>query len=215
MAAVLMASAALPHSPLASLRSVPIYDQSAKQMADLYEATTFEQVHAGVLDLLPPRGASILDVGSGSGRDAAALAASGYRVTAVEPSRGLREEAQRRHRDAAVEWLDDALPGLHALETRRFAFILVSAVWMHLVPHDRPIAMRRLVQLLEPGGCVVISIRQGAPDPTRAIVGVTASEVLSNAVADKLRLVRELEVADVLGRADVTWSTLALEKPLP
>ena len=210
-----MASAALPHRPPASLRSVPIYDEAAKQMADLYEAATFEQVHADVLDLLPPPGSSILDVGSGSGRDATALAARGYHVTAVEPSRGLREEAQLRHRDAAVEWLDDALPGLHALETRRFAFILVSAVWMHLVPHDRPIAMHRLSQLLEPGGSLVISIRQGAADPARAIVGVTASEVLSNAVADKMRLVRALEVADALGRADVTWSTLALEKPQP
>lgn len=209
-----MASAALPHSLPASLQSVPIYDESAKQMADLYEATTFEQVHAGILDLLPPSGASVLDVGAGSGRDAAALAARGYRVTAVEPSRGLRDEAQHRHSDAAVEWFDDALPDLRMLEGRQFAFILLSAVWMHLVPHDRLIAMRRLAELLEPGGRLAISIRRGAADPSRAIVGVTTAEVASAAAACKLHLVRELEVADALGRADVAWSTLALEKPL-
>jgi protein-L-isoaspartate O-methyltransferase len=207
-----MASAALPHAPAASRQSVPIYDESAKQIADQYESTTFEQVHAGTLDLLPRAGASVLDVGAGSGRDAAALAARGYRVTAVEPSRGLRREAHRRHSDVAIEWLDDALPDLGTLGRRRFAFILVSAVWMHLVPHDRPIAMRRLSRLLESDGRLSISIRLGAADPLRAIAGVTVSEVETNAAESDLHLVRRLDAADALGRSEVAWSTLVLEK---
>jgi 2-polyprenyl-3-methyl-5-hydroxy-6-metoxy-1,4-benzoquinol methylase len=212
MVAVLMASAALPHALATSRQSVPIYDESARQIADQYESTTFEQVHAGTLDLLPRAGASVLDVGAGSGRDAAALAARGYRVTAVEPSLGLREEALRRHSDVAVEWLDDALPDLGTLGQRRFAFILVSAVWMHLVPHDRPIAMRRLSQMLEPDGRLVLSIRRGAADPLRAIVGVTVAEVEANAAGSGLRLARRLDATDALGRSDVAWSTLVLEK---
>ncbi|WP_352787678.1 class I SAM-dependent methyltransferase [Mesorhizobium sp. M0228] len=199
----------------ASQRSVPVYDESARRIADLYESTTFEVVHAGSLDLLPPAEAAVLDVGAGSGRDASALATRGYCVTAVEPSRGLREEAQVRHRGANIEWLDDALPTLRTLDERQFALILVSAVWMHLVPRDRPKAMRRLGQLLEPGGRLVVSIRQGPADPSRSIVTVTSRAVEASAIRAGLRVIRRFEAPDALERADIAWSTLVLEKPAP
>ncbi len=208
-----MASAALPQPLPASLQSVPIYDESAEQIADLYETTTFEQVHAGSLDLLPLAGASVLDVGAGSGRDAAALAVRGYRVTAVEPSQGLRREARRRHSDITVEWLDDALPGLRTLGDRRFAFILVSAVWMHLLPRDRPAAMRRLAQLLVPGGRLAISIRLGPVDPSRSIFSVTTPEVEAAAARSGLGVIRRLDAVDALGRPDVAWASLVMERP--
>ncbi|WP_352766164.1 class I SAM-dependent methyltransferase [Mesorhizobium sp. M0146] len=197
----------------ASQRSVPVYDESARRIADLYESTTFEVVHAGSLDLLPPAEAAVLDVGAGSGRDASALATRGYCVTAVEPSRGLREEAQVRHRGANIEWLDDALPTLRSLDERQFALILVSAVWMHLAPRDRPKAMRRLGQLLEPGGRLVVSIRQGPADPSRSIVTVTSRAVEASAIRAGLRVIRRLEAPDALERANIAWSTLVLEKP--
>lgn len=208
-----MVSAVLRRPLPASLQSVPVYDETARQIAELYESTTFEQVHAGTLDMLPMPGSSVLDIGAGSGRDAAALAARGYRVTAVEPSRGLREEAQHRHGGAAIEWLDDALPDLGTLGDRRFAYILVSAVWMHLAPNDRPTAMRRLAQLLEPHGRLVISIRLGPIDPSRAILMVTTPEVEATAIQSDLRVVRRLDAMDALGRADVAWATLVLERP--
>lgn len=48
-----------------------------------------------------------LDVGAGSGRDAAWLASLGYEVVAAEPAAGMRIEAQRRHPDPRIRWLDD------------------------------------------------------------------------------------------------------------
>ncbi len=197
----------------ASRSSLAIYDDSAKQIAALYEMTTFEQVHAGTLDLFPPVGASVLDIGAGSGRDAAALAKRGYCVTAVEPSRGLREEARDRHGNVTIEWIDDALPDLRSLGTRQFSFVLMSAVWMHIAPHDRSTAMRRLAQLVEPHGHLSISLRQGPADTSRAIAAVAASDVEAVAASSGLRLVRRIETADTLGRAELTWSTLILEKP--
>lgn len=196
-----------------SRRSVQHYDESARQIADLYESTTFERVHEGSLDLLPASGSAVLDVGAGSGRDAAALATRGYCVTAVEPSRGLREEAHRRHGDEQIKWCDDALPHLRTLGDQRFAFILVSAVWMHLIPRDRSTAMHRLAQLLAPSGRLVISVREGLVDPARAITAVTTQEVEETATRSGLLMVRRIDAADTLSRADVSWSTLVFEKP--
>jgi 2-polyprenyl-3-methyl-5-hydroxy-6-metoxy-1,4-benzoquinol methylase len=196
----------------ASRRSVLVYNRSAERIADLYESTTFDAVHAGILDLLPAAGAQVLDVGAGSGRDAASLAARGYRVTAVEPSHGLRQQAILRHPTAKVEWLDDALPDLRTLANRRFAMILVSAVWMHLALRDRLAAMRRLEELLEQRGRLIISLRRGPADPVRSIAKITPADVQADAGRVGLRLVRRTEAPDALGRREVAWSTLVLEK---
>lgn len=62
-----------------------------------YESLTFEDVHASLLDLLPAPGATILDIGAGSGRDAAWFAARGDDVFAVEPSEAMRAHARALH----------------------------------------------------------------------------------------------------------------------
>lgn len=196
-----------------SQRSVSVYDGSAERMADLYESSSFDKVHVDVLDLLPEAGTAVLDVGAGSGRDAAALADRGYVVTAVEPSAGLRREAMVRHSTSNVQWLDDALPNLSRLPEGQFAFILVSAVWMHLAPRDRTPATRRLAQLLAPGGYLAISIRLGPSDPARSIRQVDTQALEADAREVGLMSVRSLESGDALGRATVRWRTVVFRAP--
>ena len=198
-----------------SQRSVSVYDGSAERMADLYESTSFDQVHSDLLDLLPRPGAPVLDVGAGSGRDAAALADRGYVVAAVEPSAGLRREAVTRHPASNVQWIDDALPKLSRLAERRFAFILVSAIWMHLAPRDRAPATRRLAELLAPGGHLVISIRIGPADPARSIRQVNLLALEADAREAALTPIRNVESGDALGRATVRWRTLVFRAPDP
>jgi protein-L-isoaspartate O-methyltransferase len=95
-----------------------------------------KNVHRSVLDVIPAGPAHVLDVGAGSGRDAAALARRGHHVTAVEPSAGFRAEAALRHAGLSIEWIDDGLPGLASLGSRSYDLVLLSAVWMH-VPANR------------------------------------------------------------------------------
>ena len=52
---------------------------------------------ARLADALCPRGARILDVGSGMGRVAAALQERGHLVVATEPDAGLRDQSQRTY----------------------------------------------------------------------------------------------------------------------
>ena len=59
----------------------------------------------------------MLDVGAGTGRDAAWLARLGHEVVAVEPSAAMRAEAERRHPAARIRWIDDRLPGLAPTST--------------------------------------------------------------------------------------------------
>ena len=73
------------------------YDQNISIVSPRYESVTAETVHRWLVDLLPNAPALILDIGAGTGRDAAWLASRGLEVIAVEPSGAMRAEAQRLH----------------------------------------------------------------------------------------------------------------------
>jgi SAM-dependent methyltransferase len=121
-------------------------------------------LHQALVPHLPSAPAAVLDMGVGSGRDAAWLAGQGHSVIAVEPSATMRgrpaaSPAAGHHLDA------DSLPGLEAVFRLGAAFdvILLSAVWMHVPPADRPRAFRKLLTLLKPGGTLALSLRLGPP----------------------------------------------------
>ena len=191
------------------------YEQNAAQLVTQYESLAFEDVHAALLDLLPESGATVLDVGAGSGRDAAWFAARGYDVVAVEPSDAMRAQARALHPSPRIHWLADSLPEL--AQVRRlgltFDFILLSAVWMHVPPASRARALRKLATLLSPSGRMAISLRLGEPDTARAMHAVTLHELSSLSRQFGLRLIRATDSADQLGRAGVAWCTAVLGLP--
>lgn len=191
------------------------YEQNAEQLVGQYESLRFEDVHPVLLDSLPASGATILDVGAGSGRDAAWLAAKGYDVVAVEPSEAMRTLARQRHSSARIHWVADSLPDLAQLRRLGLTFdlILLSAVWMHVPPAARQRALRKLATLLSPNGRIAISLRLGPPDPDRAMYEVTLSELSAIAQQFGLRLVRTHESPDKLGRTEISWTTVVLGLP--
>ena len=151
--------------------AVEWYDDHADEVVSRYESLAPEKLNEWLRGFLPDRGGLILDVGAGSGRDAAWLGSIGYEVIAVEPSEKMRKRGQELHGAAAITWLDDRLPGLEQVHGRgvSFDFILANAVWMHLPPAARPRAFRKLITLLKPGGRLAISFRQLGPDDARSI----------------------------------------------
>src|SRR4051812_2339242 len=82
------------------------YSQDASALAVQYESITFEQAHQASLHLFPARPSRVLDIGAGTGRDAAALARLGHRVVAVEPTAELRAHGERIHRESPIRWID-------------------------------------------------------------------------------------------------------------
>ena len=150
-------------------KAVTWYDDNAEMIAARYEEVAVEAVHGWLVDLLPPCPAMVLDVGAGSGRDAAWFAAKGYEVVAVEPSTSMRSVAAHFHPEASVQWIDDRLPKLEVIGLSGLSFevILLSAVWMHIPARKRPRAFRKLVALLKPGGILAMTLRHGPADQER------------------------------------------------
>lgn len=73
------------------------YADKAENLVQQYEALAFSELFEPVESELLEASGPVLDVGSGSGRDAAEFAKRGYAVTAVEPVAELRERAREIH----------------------------------------------------------------------------------------------------------------------
>ncbi|MCG6493743.1 bifunctional 2-polyprenyl-6-hydroxyphenol methylase/3-demethylubiquinol 3-O-methyltransferase UbiG [Kitasatospora sp. A2-31] len=191
------------------------YGEQAEELVRQYEGVTFEEVHREVLHLFPERPSAVLDLGAGTGRDAAALAARGHRVVAAEPTAELRRAGQRLHRDTGIRWVDDALPEAPGLRAsgERFDLILLSAVWMHLADHERPSAMATLARLIAPGGRVLLSLRHGPVPPGRRMFEITPEETVELARARGLDLLHVTERTDLHDRPGVSWHLLGFESP--
>ena len=90
------------------LESVRWYQENAKQAAKQYEAVAAEDIHGWLKRFLPEDPGRILDIGAGSGRDAAWFSALCHQVVAVEPSLEMRKEGKRRHSDTGIQWRNDS-----------------------------------------------------------------------------------------------------------
>lgn len=197
------------------MASIPYYEEHALRLVQQYESLPFQEVHAGLLDLLPPAGGAVLDVGAGSGRDAAWFTLNGYDVVAVEPTHEMLAEARKLHPSNRIHWVSDSLPDLP--HVRRlgltFDFILLSAVWTHIPPADRQRSLRKLATLLAPKGRIAISLRMGTPDAERPMYEVSLPELTSLAQQFGLRIVHTSESNDRLGRREVSWRNVVLSLP--
>lgn len=197
-----------------TMQSTQGYGENAKSLVAQYESITFIDVHRDVMHLFPSSPSRILDVGAGSGRDAAALAAKGHSVVAVEPTDALRDEGMRLHAGEEIEWINDHLPTLPALmaHAERFDLILLTAVWMHLDETERKLGINSLANLLAADGRISISLRHGPVPPGRRMFDVSAVDTITLASSVGLSLVHRSEREDMLGRADVGWTFLVFEK---
>jgi SAM-dependent methyltransferase len=197
------------------MSAIPYYEQHATRLVTQYESLSFEDVHADLIAILPPPGSTVLDIGAGSGRDAAWLAAKGYDVVAVEPSEAMLAHARAKHTSSRIQWLSDSLPDLAKVRRLGLSFdlILLSAVWMHIPPSDRQRALRKLATLLAPKGRIAISLRLGAPDTERAIHEVSLPELAGLAQQFGLRIVHTSDSQDKLGRSEVSWTNVVLGLP--
>lgn len=98
--------------------SLDYYQRHATELAARYQQVSSRTVHCDWLTLLEPwllaAPRRLLDVGAGSGRDAAFLAGrhQGNTVVAVEPCQALALQGQCHTREAAVAWVNDAMPAL-------------------------------------------------------------------------------------------------------
>lgn len=193
------------------------YTEQAPELIARYESIPFEYKHAELMHLFPPVPAMVLDIGAGTGADAAWLALEGHEVCAVEPTEAFRNFGESRHASPRIQWIDDCLPRLDRVvqRSRCYDLILLTAVWMHLDEHERQQAMPVLASVLAPGGILVMAVRHGPVPQGRTMFDVPAEETIALAEANGLSCILSIHTESRLAEnreAGVTWSRLAFRQ---
>jgi len=194
------------------------YATAAADLVVRFEQVSSAQLYEPVADLLPSRASAIVDIGAGTGRDAAWLADKGHEVVAVEPVGELRHAGMTLHRSERIEWLNDRLPDLRDLRSRkrRFDCVLLSAVWQHLHNDERRIAMHSLGDLTARGGLLIMSLRHGPGEPSRRVYETRAEDTIDAALRTGFKLIRERRadsIQDANRTSGVHWTWLAFGMP--
>ncbi len=193
------------------------YADEAEDLVKRWQKISFEEHHQPIQGLIPNVPSRVLDIGSGIGTDAAALAAMGHQVVAVEPTKELRIPGIALHASSDIEWIDDSLPDLGILCDRNdtFDLILVTAVWMHLDELQRGRAMPKVASLLSATGVLVVSLRHGPVPPGRRMFDVSGAETIHLAAKQGLSPVLHLHAQSVQAEnllSNVSWTRLAFRR---
>lgn len=190
-------------------RFIPLFIESA-------QALDFHQSCKDYINFLPFGPANVLDIGSGAGQNAAALASLGYRVTAVEPMSEFLNAALNTYEALSVRWLQGDLPELDCLKSQDelFDFVLIEGVWHHLNEEERAVATACLSSIIKPEGRCAISLRNGPPGMGTRVYPTDLSSTInafSSFGFEVLFYVENLpSIFDF--KEDIKWARVVLEK---
>lgn len=193
------------------------YEAEAGDLVEACESVSSAEIYVHVAHLFPQAPSLVADLGAGTGRDAAWLAAQGHEVLAVEPTAHFREAGAALHPSPRIEWLDDRLPELRRIRAReqRFDAITLCGVWHHLEDAERAVAMDRIAGLMVDDGVLILSLRHGVGSPTRPCYPSSAEATIALAEASGLECIFSQSAESVLpaNRArGVTRTWLAFRK---
>lgn len=144
-----------------------------RNFSELLDAGEDVDGEARLVEVLAPRGARILDAGSGIGRVAAALQRGGHDVTAVEKDPALTAISRRRFPEVAVVQADlvALTPALLAEHDRPATYDVVVAVGnvlVYLAEDTEVTVLRRLADLLAEDGRLLVGFHPvEGPDGAR------------------------------------------------
>jgi SAM-dependent methyltransferase len=103
------------------------------------------------------QGGATADIGCGSGREVAWLNASGFPAAGFDASEGLLAEARKRYPDFTFAQAE--LPDLRGIAADSYDNVLCETVIMHLAPALIAPSVRRMLDIVKPGGIFYLSWR--------------------------------------------------------
>ena len=195
-------------------RTVRYYDEFADSVADTYEQVDFSDPLRKYIDLLPAH-AGLLDIGSGSGRDAAHLIGMGYDVQIADASARLLDAAVSRHPELSGRTTHASLPGPLPYKDGRFAGVSAWAVLMHIPAESQLSAFAEIARVVREGGILAYSVNtersgmnESGIDSRGRLFVCRDSDLWEDLhIESGFTTIERVETNDITGRAGIRWVT--------
>lgn len=183
------------------------YEINAKQYVEKTFFADMSEQYQRFLPLLK-EGATILDIGSGSGRDACYFQKMGYQVTALEPSTHLCKEIQKVFSGTIIR--SDIQ---HYQPDQQFDGIWSCASFLHLQEKEILDFFRKIDWFLHDHGIIYLSgkngISTGKSNDGRYFLEFT-EQLTENILMtnERVKLEQLWYTEDVSGRKDFRWMNM-------
>ena len=195
------------------------YEVNARGTSERYETANLTEIHELISSTFR-KACSILEIGGGSGRDAAFVLDNGHELAFSDASFQMLKEAIRIHGALAGRALVYRLPQPLPFADGTFDGILAIAVLMHLPIADIGPAINEISRVLKPEGRCLISTPRERDDVSnesrdshdRLMTSVNLSKIIGLQFSEKFEILRELDNADGLDRGGIIWHTCVLRR---
>jgi len=141
------------------------FENNYRSLVKRYNCYDTEDIHKSWISNVNFQGLKVLDVGSGSGRDALYYASQGAEVTAIDFSSNMISYAKAKDYFNKINWIEDELPNLASQEhSSNFDLIAATAILMFLSPEEQILALKRLFELLCANGKIIMTFKEDLED---------------------------------------------------
>ena len=195
------------------------YSQNSLKVAERYESADVTQLHDFLSSSLEP-GGRLLELGCGSGRDAAFMVSQGFKVLATDGSASMVEQAKRHHPELAGHVVHLKMPDGLSNELGIFDGIYAVAVLMHLSLQEIENTISAVNSLLAAKGRFVFSVPARRNDVItnefdskgRRFTTLSPDGWKYLCLKCNLQIVRTMISEDGLGRGGIVWMNCLVEK---
>ena len=200
-------------------RTVEFYDKNAVSFCEKHDSVRLDPFHKLVRENLF-KGSRILEIGCGSGRDAASFLADGYDIVALDGSKGLLSEIPKLHPELNGRLVFGILPCKIDFEDEYFDGFYSVACLMHLYEEELPKVLKELYRITKKSGVGLVSIPttrkdvgEDGIDEIGRVMTLMPIEVWEKHFKDAgFSVSHGEEEADKLNRPGVFWLTFVLKK---
>ena len=200
-------------------KTIAFYDENAADFCDKHDAIRLDPFHKEVRANLPV-GSKIIEIGCGSGRDAARSLADGYDIIALDGSKGLLAEIPKRHPELKDRLIFGIMPCKLDFPDEYFDGFYSVACLMHLYEKDLVPTLAELYRITKKGGKGLVSIpttRNDVNDDGVDVKGRTMNlmpiEIWEKYFKEAgFSAIHGEDEPDKLGRPGIFWLTFVLTK---
>ena len=195
------------------------YDENAKELSKRYELADIENIHSLLLDTFPEK-SFLLELGCGSGRDAAFMFRHKYDLLAIDGSSKMISEAKRIHPELNNILHTVMIPEELEFENAYFDGVYSIATLMHLTTDKIAQTIEKISNMLKPNAKFLFSVSTSRDDLDieskdingRKFTTLSKQEWINYCEKHSMQLVHSVSNDDGLGRRGITWLTCIFEK---
>ena len=201
-------------------RTISYYDSKAADQVQKYEQADMSEVHA-ILCKAFISGARLLELGCGSGRDAAFLLSKGFDVLITDGSSNILDYALQIHPELEPRHRLLRLPEPFPFGGEEFDGVYAIGVFMHLDLSGYASSLKEIWRVLKKGGRFFFSvphyrddlIEQERDDRGRLYTALSEQDWIKECESVGFVMLSTYKTEDSLGRRGIGWISFLLEKP--